>query len=171
MTLGGEGQHLVTVAMQDVLDTFVVGDESAERSYLRAKWIETVMLQMISARAAAQLSQSELGARIGKPQSSIARIERGSDIKLSTLFDYLSAAGMVPVGEIPCETLEVQRQGIHGKARGYREAIMAHSFPPGADRTWAAMWNEHREQGIDLSKPSRPGSRDTENQMVKAAAA
>lgn len=171
MTDNNRGEHLETVDMQEVLETFVVGNEGAELSYLRSKWIETVMLQMISARAAAHLSQSELGARIGKPQSSIGRIERGSDIKLSTLFDYFSAAGVVPVGEIPCENLNAQRQGINGRSRGYREAIMAHSISAETRRTWAAMWKVCRDQGIDLSKPSQPRQQDTKSEPVKAAAA
>lgn len=163
-------EQLDSVDMQQVLETFVVGNESAELSYLRSKWIETVMLQMVSARSEAQLSQRELGARIGKPQSSIGRIERSSDIKLSTLFDHLSAAGVVPVGEIPCEPLRVQRQALGRRALRYREAIVAHSASPEIRRAWAATWREFLDYGIDLDNPSQPKRPVTEKEQVKAAA-
>jgi transcriptional regulator with XRE-family HTH domain len=44
------------------------------------------------------LSQVELGQRLGVPQSQITRIERGaSDIRLSTLLEVAHALGLEPV--------------------------------------------------------------------------
>jgi hypothetical protein len=42
------------------------------------------------------LTQIELGEQMGVPQSVISRIERQEDMLLSTLTDYLSAAGERP---------------------------------------------------------------------------
>ncbi len=85
---------------QQLLDDLVNCDEESQRAYLRTQWIESILLQLIQSRVDANLSQRELGERLGKPQSSIARIERGTDIKVSTLFDYLAATGAVPTGTI-----------------------------------------------------------------------
>jgi hypothetical protein len=136
------GKELLnTVDMQYVLDKFVVGDAGSERSYLRAKWIEAVMIQVVAARVDAGLSQAELGARIGKPQSSVARTERAADIKLSTLFDHLSATGIAPSGQIPCESLKAQRFGIGNRAPRYTDSIKAQSSKFAAHRTaLAAQW-------------------------------
>jgi transcriptional regulator with XRE-family HTH domain len=45
-------------------------------------------------RERAGLSQAELGDQIGAPQSYVARIESGADVRVSTLLRVLSALGL-----------------------------------------------------------------------------
>lgn len=44
-------------------------------------------------REQAELSQSELAAKLGVTQSAVAKIERRDDVLLSTLIAYVKAAG------------------------------------------------------------------------------
>lgn len=46
------------------------------------------------AREGSGLSQAQLGQQIGAPQSYIARIEAGADVRLSTLLRVLQALGL-----------------------------------------------------------------------------
>lgn len=43
------------------------------------------------------LTQSDLGLRIGQPQSAVSRIERGGDLRVSTLLEMARALGMEPM--------------------------------------------------------------------------
>jgi hypothetical protein len=88
------------VTIDDLIAEFIRTPEQRQ-NLLRGEWITRVMLQLVSARVEAGLTQSELGARMGKQQSAIARLERGDDLKLSTLFDYLAALDLTPTGRIP----------------------------------------------------------------------
>lgn len=72
-----------------------------QRRFLQRRWTNDIVLQLIQLRSEAGLSQREIGERMGKQQSAIARLESNNDIKLSTLFDYLAALGLTPAGEIP----------------------------------------------------------------------
>ncbi|MGI8406139.1 MAG: helix-turn-helix domain-containing protein [Thermomicrobiales bacterium] len=103
-----QSQHDESMAAdrQQLFDELVMCDEESQLAYLRTQWIETILLQLIESRVNAELSQRELGERLGTPQSSIARIERGADIKISTLFDYLAATGALPTGIIPLHRVE-----------------------------------------------------------------
>jgi hypothetical protein len=89
-----------TYTIDQLIDEFVRTPEQQQR-FLRTGWINEIMFQLIHARSEAGLTQKELGERMGKQQSAIARLESNNDIKLSTLFDYLAALGLAPVGEIP----------------------------------------------------------------------
>ena len=161
-----------TVDTQRVLDTFVVGDERNEIAYLRARWIETIMIQMVSARAAAGLSQKELGVRIGKPQSSIARSEQSSDIKLGTLFDHLSAAGVAPIGELHLECIADVRQEIVNRPPKYSESIKAHLAHSERVRSpLAAAWKERLDRGSELPSVIHPSSQDRDSKQIKVLAA
>jgi transcriptional regulator with XRE-family HTH domain len=88
-----------------ILEEFVFEDESSLREYLRQEWLEGIFAQLVEARLAAGLSQAHLGKRLGKPQSSIARLERGSDLKLSVLWDYLAAVGKTPQQKLVLEEI------------------------------------------------------------------
>jgi transcriptional regulator with XRE-family HTH domain len=62
------------------------------------------MLDLVSLRRAAGLSQTAAAARMGIPQTAVSRLERQSDWKVSTLVAYLEALGadtrlVVEVGE------------------------------------------------------------------------
>lgn len=56
-----------------------------------------VQEQIRQAREAKGLTQSDLGRRIGQPQSAISRIERGGDIRLSTLLELARVLELEPL--------------------------------------------------------------------------
>lgn len=89
-----------TLTLADLIEEFVRTPEDV-RIFRRTGWINGIMRQLIGARCDAGLTQAQLGERMGKQQSAIARLERGDDLKLSTLFDYLAALDLVPAGQIP----------------------------------------------------------------------
>lgn len=53
--------------------------------------------QIRLARQARELTQFELGRRIGQPQSAISRIERGGDIRLTTLLELARVLELEPI--------------------------------------------------------------------------
>lgn len=53
-----------------------------------------ILTKLRAARRRHGLSQAELGARVGLPQSHVAGIERGVDARLSTLLNIASALGL-----------------------------------------------------------------------------
>jgi HTH-type transcriptional regulator / antitoxin HipB len=62
------------------------------------KSIFDIIGQLRDQRRRQNLSQAQLGQRLGVPQSQINRIERGgSDIRLSTLLEMAHALGLEPV--------------------------------------------------------------------------
>jgi len=89
-----------TYTLDQIIAEFVRTPGQRQR-FLRTGWVHDVIMQLISARIEAGLTQAELGERMGKQQSAIARLERGDDLKLSTLFDYLAVLDLTPVGQIP----------------------------------------------------------------------
>lgn len=53
--------------------------------------------QVRAAREMKGLTQSDLGSRIGQPQSAVSRIERGGDLRLSTLLEMARVLEMEPM--------------------------------------------------------------------------
>jgi HTH-type transcriptional regulator/antitoxin HipB len=53
--------------------------------------------QIRQAREIKGLTQSGLGSRIGQPQSAISRIERGGDLRLSTLLEMTRVLELEPI--------------------------------------------------------------------------
>lgn len=53
--------------------------------------------QIRQAREAGHLTQDELGQRIGQPQSSVSRIERGGDLRVSTLLEMARVLDLEPM--------------------------------------------------------------------------
>ncbi len=53
--------------------------------------------QIRKARESKGLTQSDLGSRIGQPQSAVSRIERGGDLRVSTLLELARVLEMEPV--------------------------------------------------------------------------
>ena len=94
-----------TMTIDQLIEELVRTPEQRQ-TYLRTGWIHTIIMQLIHHRVDAGLTQKELGERMGKQQSAIARLERGDDLKLSTLFDYLAALDLAPAGQIPTISLE-----------------------------------------------------------------
>jgi len=107
-----ENHERQEVAMSDET-TFVGPDRAAERMRQLAgrpganKRVAAIREQMHEAdrlyaadlaaiRKAANLTQTELAARMGTAQSEVSRIERRDDILLSTLATYLSRVGEHP---------------------------------------------------------------------------
>jgi transcriptional regulator with XRE-family HTH domain len=88
------------VTVEDLIAEYIRTPEQ-RRMFLRKGWIHDVIMQLIRVRCDAGLTQAELGERLGKQQSAIARLERGDDLKLSTLFDYLAALDLTPADQIP----------------------------------------------------------------------
>lgn len=113
---------LEIVDPQNLFDELVLDDPEHERQYLRTQWIEDVLLQLIEERVRLGLTQRDLGERMGKPQSSIARLERGDDLKLSVLWDYLAATGQAPQGRIPLVPLKDQRDQLSKYVVGTTES-------------------------------------------------
>lgn len=57
----------------------------------------SIQNQLRQAREGEGLTQSGLGALIGQPQSSVSRIERGGDLRVSTLLEMVRVLKMEPV--------------------------------------------------------------------------
>jgi HTH-type transcriptional regulator/antitoxin HipB len=56
-----------------------------------------IQRQIRQARKAEGLTQSDLGHRIGQPQSAVSRIERGGDLRLSTLLEMARVLELEPM--------------------------------------------------------------------------
>ncbi len=56
-----------------------------------------IQKQVREAREAKGLTQSDLGSRIGQPQSAVSRIERGGDLRVSTLLEMARVLEMEPI--------------------------------------------------------------------------
>lgn len=68
--------------------------EAVEDIRARTKEMDRVYAESLSAiRKAGELTQAEVAERLGVGQAAVSRIEGRSDVLLSTLSDYLSAAG------------------------------------------------------------------------------
>lgn len=53
--------------------------------------------QVRIARESKGLTQADLGSRIGQPQSAVSRIERGGDLRVSTLLEMARVLEMEPM--------------------------------------------------------------------------
>jgi DNA-binding XRE family transcriptional regulator len=70
---------------------------TAAAAYLREDWMSGVIALLRAARREAGLTQGEIAERLGTTQSAVARLERGDDVKLSRVWDYLWACGKTPL--------------------------------------------------------------------------
>jgi DNA-binding transcriptional regulator YiaG len=94
--------------MRMVRKTFRKGDDRLERILAKPGMTERVgeireasaredriyALNLATIRKAAELTQDDLAQRLGIDQSVVSKTERREDMLLSTLMDYLSAAGV-----------------------------------------------------------------------------
>jgi transcriptional regulator with XRE-family HTH domain len=108
------------VTIDELIAKYIRTPEQRQK-ILRVGWIHTVMMQLIHHRVDAGLTQKELGERMGKQQSAIARLERGDDLKLSVLFDYLAALDLTPTGQIPVDSYSEAVSRIPGAGEGAEE--------------------------------------------------
>ena len=53
--------------------------------------------QIRAARESKDLTQTDLGSRIGQPQSAVSRIERGGDLRVSTLLELARVLELEPM--------------------------------------------------------------------------
>ena len=53
--------------------------------------------QLRRSRETKGYTQSDMGARIGQPQSAVSRIERGGDLRVSTLLEMARVLDMEPI--------------------------------------------------------------------------
>jgi HTH-type transcriptional regulator / antitoxin HipB len=84
-----------------------------------------LIAQLRDARENQNLSQVELGRRLGVPQSQITRMERGvHDIRLSTLIEAAHALGLEPV-LIPKSLLPAVRHLVAKQQEGIDTAVNA----------------------------------------------
>jgi transcriptional regulator with XRE-family HTH domain len=56
-----------------------------------------IQTQIRQTREAKGFTQSDLGTRIGQPQSAVSRIERGGDLRLSTLLEMARVLELEPM--------------------------------------------------------------------------
>ena len=82
------------------------------------------------------MTQAELGRRLGQPQSSISRIERGGDLRLSTLLEMARTLDLEPM-LIPKLYVPAVRTLIEGAARmgqsAGRDSLLVGGDPEDAD--------------------------------------
>jgi transcriptional regulator with XRE-family HTH domain len=156
-------------AIDELIEETVVGDPQAEREYLRSKWIGEIILQLVVHRDQAGLTQQQLGERLGKAQSAIARLERGSDLKLSVVFDHLFACGVVPTGQVPVKSLKSARKELI--APPGHQANPGHSTPATDHQQGVTpQWHGPREQGNELPSSDAPHTEPKHGRRkVKAA--
>jgi HTH-type transcriptional regulator/antitoxin HipB len=83
--------------------------------------------QIRKARQSKGLTQSGLGSRIGQPQSAVSRIERGGDLRVSTLLEMARVMEMEPI-LIP-KHLVPAVHALLGHALDHRDASGGTSMP------------------------------------------
>jgi HTH-type transcriptional regulator / antitoxin HipB len=59
--------------------------------------MESIQDQLRRSREVKGLTQSDFGARIGQPQSAVSRIERGGDLRVSTLLEMARTLELEPI--------------------------------------------------------------------------
>ena len=59
--------------------------------------MRSIQIQLRQSRETKGLTQSEMGVRIGQPQSAVSRIERGGDLRVSTLLEMARVLELEPM--------------------------------------------------------------------------
>jgi len=85
--------------------------------------------QIRQAREVKGLTQADLGRRIGQPQSAVSRIERGGDLRLSTLLEMARVLELEPT--LVPKRLVPAVQALIGHAAGQKSSTApdANSIP------------------------------------------
>ncbi len=144
------------VDLDSLFEEVVLSDGDSEREFLKTQWIERVLNQLVSLRVTNNVTQRELGERIGKPQSSIARIEAASDMKLSVLWDYLSAIGLSPATPLQTNTwrenLTHSRRTMESQTNGHQEqGLPMHSYKRVVVKMSGGAFSGPKDWGFDQS--------------------
>jgi len=77
--------------LQNIWDN--LPDDRKERIQARTEELEVENLTLQELRKAAGLTQAEISRNLEMPQSNVSRLERESDMLLSTLQNYIAAMG------------------------------------------------------------------------------
>lgn len=89
---------LEVVSREELFEEFVHADDESQIAFLQARWVRSMLEYLVELREVAGLSQRELAELLGTHQPTVARAERGKDMKLSTFFRHAACAGAVPIG-------------------------------------------------------------------------
>jgi transcriptional regulator with XRE-family HTH domain len=88
----------------------------------------SIQEQVRVARDSKGLTQADLGSRIGQPQSAVSRIERGGDLRVSTLLEMARVLEMEPI-LIP-KHLVPAVQALVGQATGRNQVTVSEANIP-----------------------------------------
>jgi transcriptional regulator with XRE-family HTH domain len=93
--------------------------------------------QIRIAREAKGLTQAGLGQRLAQPQSSISRIERGGDLRLSTLLEVARVLDLepmlIPKILVPAVGAMIDQAAGRGSLQGGRGTFLVGGDPEDAD--------------------------------------
>lgn len=159
---------LAIVSRQDIYDQFVHVDSESQLEYLQTKWINDMLSCLVKMRHDAGMSQVALAKEMGKIQSTIGRLERGDDIKLSTFFDYAARTGHVPISLPGFQKVEEAIAGI-----AYRQ----HPLAAPTKAFWENMrksthiWTRKESNAPKAITIQTPSSDDEAHERVREASA
>ena len=88
----------------------------------------SIQEQVRVARDSKGLTQADLGSRIGQPQSAVSRIERGGDLRVSTLLEMARVLEMEPI-LIPKHLVPAVR-ALVGQATGRNQVTVSEANIP-----------------------------------------
>ena len=113
----------MTVPYQTIFDA--LSPERQARVKVRARELIAEEYALRDLRKARQMTQAEVAEQLGGRQVYVSRLEKRSDMKLSTLRSYVAALGgelqvMVPFPQADSVRLRELGQGRAGKARAVR---------------------------------------------------
>ncbi len=85
--------------------------------------------QLRQSREAKGYTQTDMGVRIGQPQSAVSRIERGGDLRVSTLLEMARVLEMEPV-LVPKHLIPAVRALLgHASGQGDTRTSSANRIP------------------------------------------
>lgn len=91
-----EEQFEDTGTIADAIEDVLAAGGEAATAYRRETWVAETIALVRETRRRAGMTQDDLAQSIGTRQPAIARAERADDMKLSRLWDYLHACGVIP---------------------------------------------------------------------------
>jgi HTH-type transcriptional regulator / antitoxin HipB len=81
--------------------------------------MESIQDQLRQSRETKGFTQSDVGARMGQPQSAVSRIERGGDLRVSTMLEMARVLDLEPI-LVPKHLIPAV-QALLGHATGQRD--------------------------------------------------
>jgi HTH-type transcriptional regulator/antitoxin HipB len=92
--------------------------------------MSSIQDQIRRAREEKGLTQAELGVRLGQPQSSVSRVERGGDVRLSTVLEIARTLELEPM-LIPKRLVPAMRAPIQHRRGQDRGSLDVHPLVGG----------------------------------------